>query len=251
VKKHDAVLLAGLVLLAQVVAITGGSLPGAFMHAAAFLAILNVAIATVDRDRRALLQALAVIPLVQLVALTVFPPDLDLSIRYLLVTLPTFVAVVVAAREARIAPRDLGLRIKPFDVALALVMLPGCISLGLFAYDLVKPLPLVGDPTEPDDLLVPMTALVVGALVEAALFRGLLHTSAVRVFGLWRGMAFASILFAAVSVVGTSPAVLLLGLYSTFMFGFATIATGSIYPAAAGQVTLNASMFIVGPFQGG
>ncbi len=220
------------------------------MHAAAFLAILNVAIATVDRDRRALLQALAVIPLVQLVALTAFPPDMDLSIRYLLVAFPTLVAVFVAAREARIAPRDLGLRIKPFDVALALVMLPGCIALGLFAYDLVKPLPLVGDPTEPDELLVAMTALVVGALVEAALFRGLLHTSAVRVFGLWRGMAFASILFAAVSVVGTSPAVLLLGLYSTFMFGFATIATGSIYPAAAGQVTLNASMFIVGPFQG-
>jgi membrane protease YdiL (CAAX protease family) len=250
VKHHFVILLAGFVLLAQVVAIIGGPLPGAFMHAVAFLASLNVAAATVDRERRALFQAVALVPLVQLIALSVPPAGMDLPIRYLLIALITLAAVVGAARNTQITGRDLGLRIKRRDIALTIAMIPGCIALGLFAHDLVRPLPLASDLSEPLELLIPITALAVGAFVEAVLFRGLLHTHAVRVLGPWRGMTYASVLFAALSVVSASPGFLVLGLYAALMFGFATIATESIYPAAAGQLMLNASMFMVGPFVG-
>jgi membrane protease YdiL (CAAX protease family) len=251
VTHRSAILLLALTTLAQAVAIIGGPLPGAVAYAVAFLATLNAAALSVEPQARWLLQAVALVPLAQLVALSVPPADMDLALRYMLVAVPMAGAVIAAARGARIGLRDLGFRIRLGGVALAIAMSPGCVALGLFAYDLVKPLPIVRDMSRPTDLLIAFTAFAVGAMVEAALFRGLLQTYASRVFGIWRGMAYASILFAVVSVLGASPAILIVGLYAAFMFGFATIATGSIYPAAAGQLTLNTSMFILGPMTAG
>jgi membrane protease YdiL (CAAX protease family) len=249
VTHHAAILLLGLTTLAQVVAIIGGPLPGAVAYAVTFLATLNTAALSVEPQGRWLLQAVALVSLAQLVALSVSPAEIDLALRYLLVAIPTAGAVIAAARSARISFRDLGFRIRLSGIVLAIAMSPGCIALGLVAYDLVKPVPIVRDMTRPADLLIWLTAFTVGAIVEAALFRGLLQAYAARVFGIWRGMAYASVLFAVVSVLGASPAILIVGLYAAFMFGFATIATESIYPAAAGQLILNVSMFIIGPLQ--
>ena len=196
-----------------------------------------------------MLQAVAVIPLVQLMALAVPPADLNPSFRYLQIALLASIAVFVVARLAQTAPEELGLRLRLRDVALAFVTSPAYLALGVLTREMARPMPLVF-LAEPGRALLPATALAIGALVESVLFRGLLQTYAVRVLGPWGGIAYASFLFAAVAVVDSSPGVVILGLYASFMFGFATLATGSIYPAAAGQFTMNLSLFIGDPFQG-
>ncbi len=222
---------------------------GGITHAAALLTCLNIAITTSAPTTRALLFAVAVIPLVQLTALAVPRPDLDPALRFLQITLIGTVAVLVVARVTKTTARELGLRLRLRDAALTLAMTPGCVSLGLLTAELVRPVPLLTF-SEPNRVLVPGMALAIGALVETVLFRGLLQTYAVRVLGPWKGVAYASVLFAAVSVLFPSPSVLLLGLSASLMFGCATLATGSIFPAAVGQFLFNVSLFIVDPFQG-
>jgi membrane protease YdiL (CAAX protease family) len=242
-------LLGGIVLLAQVVAVTAGPVVAGIAYAAALLICLELAITTALPSTRALLLSVAIIPLVQLSALVVPGSDLDPALRYLGITLLGLVAVLVVAHVTRMRARELGLRLRLRDAALTLAMSPGCVSLGLLTAELVRPVPLLTF-SEPNRVLVPGMALAIGALVEAVLFRGLLQTYAVRVLGPWKGVAYASVLFAAVSVLFPSPSVLLLALSASVMFGCATLATGSIVPAAVGQLLFNVSLFIVDPFQG-
>jgi len=222
---------------------------GGITHAAALLTCLNIAITTSAPTTRALLMSVAIIPLVQLSALAVPGSDLDPAPRLLQITLIGSVAVLVVARVTRTTARELGLQLRLRDAALTLAMSPGCVSFGLLTAQIVRPIPLVA-LSEPDRVLIPGMALAIGALVEAILFRGLLQTYAGRVLGPWKGVAYASVLFAAVSVLFPSPTVMFLGLAASVMFGCATLATGSIFPAAVGQFLFNVSLFIVDPFQG-
>src|SRR5689334_9632570 len=182
---HRPALLAGVVLFAQVLAVAGGPMVAGIAHGAAVLICLNLAITSTVPTTRALLMAVAIVPLIQLSALAVPGSDLDPSLRYLEIALVGLVAGLVVARVTRTSARELGLRLRLRDGALTLAMSPGSVSLGLLTAELVRPIPLLTF-SEPDRVLVPGMALAIGAFVEAILFRGLLQTYAVRVLGPWK-----------------------------------------------------------------
>lgn len=193
---------------------------------------------------RQMMLALALLPLIQLVSLSL-PTRLIPTLEwFVIIGIPTYVLIVLAAYRLELRPYELGLRLTRWQPQ-ARIVLVGAI-LGIPGYLILQPAPLVPDPTP---LNVASAALIValfGGFLEEGLFRGVIQSVAER------SLARRSI---AVSAFATGL------LYSTsldiryvayavlvgILFGSIVRRTGSLVGVAGGHAALFAVQLVLLP----
>ena len=233
-----------LLVVAELVVQTGGLALGELCHVAALAYLLGGYVLWSREPERRLLLALSLLPLVRLLSLSLptrLVPVLD---WYVLIGVPSMLALGLAARELGLRPADLGLRLAPIRPELRVAA--AGLALSLPAYAILRPQPLVGDPTASGLIVAGAIVAIFGGLFEELLFRGFIQTVAVQ--GLARGGVIVST--AATALMYAASLDLRYTIFASLVgafFGLAVRRSGSIVGASAGHALLFYGQLVVWP----
>lgn len=172
-----------------------GPLPGAVLDGALVPVILAHFVLTPGSPSRRMLPALALVALLRTLSIAAVVPRLPEVTWYASVGAPMLLAVFLAARLSDEPVGRLGLRARRprLDIILTLLGVPASFA----GYLLLRPTPLLADP-DPISVVAAMAVLAIFAAgVEEAIYRGLLLTVAIDVFGSERGAVLYSSTLAA------------------------------------------------------
>jgi membrane protease YdiL (CAAX protease family) len=193
---------------------------------------------------RQMLLALALLPLVQLLSLSLPTRLFPMLEWFVMIGIPTYVLMVLAAYRLELRPYELGLRLTRWQPQ-ARIILAGAI-LAIPGYLILRPAPLVTDPTP---LNVATAALIVGlfgGFLEEGLFRGVIQSVAERSLAR-RSIAVSA--FATGLLYSTSLDVryVVFAVLVGILFGSVVRRTGSIVGVAGGHAALFAVQLVLLP----
>ncbi len=242
------ILLGLAIIAAEVVTAFVGSVQGTLFHALLVLAFLNLGgLPEVEPNRRWPI-ALALVPLMRVLSLTMPVPQLPEYWSYGFVGVPVLCAVFIAAHLLGYSGEALGLR---RGTPVLQVIVAGCgLVLGAAAAWVARPDLLV--PTlATGNLLVALAMLILAGFAEEALFRGLLLSVATDVLGrpapFFAAALSTSVLSAAMYLSsGSVPYILLMAVVAQ-LFAIVAGRTRSIWGVGVAHGLLNASAVLFWP----
>lgn len=194
---------------------------------------------------RGLFLALTLAPLTRLVTFALPLAVMPEVSWYAAVSLPLFVAAVLAARRLQLAPAGIGLQ---FGTGLPVQILIGLsgIVLGYAEYQIVKPAPLVRSLTL-GEVWLPALILMIGTgLFEELIFRGLLQRTAVDLLGR-NAVLYVVAVYAILHLGYKSATDLVLAAGLGLVFGVVAATTRSILGVALAHGLANVMVFIALP----
>jgi len=204
--------------------------------------------------RRALAVAICVVALERPLSLAVPSLGFGTAGSYLLLAVPTTIAIVLAVRIAGYSRRDIGLFADAWVARVALIFIPIGLVAGVMLELVARPLSMFGDRPGAQLGAVLVAALVASAFVEELLYRGLLQLAATRRLGLANGIAYASAVYSALAWTAwtaSTPNGILLVFFTALALGTMTRLTGSVIPAVVAHASLNVGLLVVGPLIAG
>jgi membrane protease YdiL (CAAX protease family) len=218
---------------------------GAIAYTLVLVAFLLAYLAWTSEPARRLLLALALVPIVRLLSLSL--PSLLVPVLdwYVLIGIPALLGILLVARTLRLRPADLGLgrprRIRPHVLAASSGLL-----LGLPAYLISRPDPMVAIPTP---FLIAQAAVILavfGGFLEELLFRGLIQSVASSVLA--RGGIIVSSLTTTIMYASSLNVryILFMTLVAIF-FGLVVRRTGSIAGTTGAHAILLVTQLVVWP----
>ena len=192
-----------------------------------------------------LLYALTLVPLIRIISLSMPLARFDAALWYLMAGLPVFLAGLVIMGGVGLRPGAVGLRLNRSPLQPA-VMLLG-FGLGFIEYQILRPEPLIAEPTLARFVLPALILLVATGFLEEFLFRGILQTVASGPFG---GLAviYVAVVFAILHIGYRSATDVVFVLTIALVYGWVVRRTGSIMGVSVSHGITNIVLFLVVPF---
>jgi membrane protease YdiL (CAAX protease family) len=191
-----------------------------------------------------LLPVLALLPLLRILSVTM-PVQRTAEIYwYALVGIPLLLGVLLTLRllDLNLESVGLGRGIPVLQSAIAWSGVP----LGLMAYALARPQPLVGRGSLSMLFVGIIILLLFSGLVEEMLFRGLLQPVAIAAFG-QAGLGASALLFAAMYLGTRSAPYVIFILGAGLFFGWCVRRTGSLWGVAIAHGVMNVAALLILP----
>ena len=158
---------------------------------------------------------------------------------------PIFVAAVVIVGVFGYTPVEVAISFGRSQIQL-LVGLTGII-IGLIAYFILVPEPMIVALTWKEAWLPALVLLASAGFMQEFIFRGLLQSSSIKVFGGW-GIIYISLLFT-VANIGFLPVIGLAFIFVVALFfGWVVRKTGSILGVALSYGICNVLLYLILPF---
>lgn len=226
---------AAVLVVAELCLLVGGLVAGAAAWSGALVALLVLAAVRGDRPDGRLAVALAVVPILRLASLALPAIIVPVPFWYVLIAVPAFAAIALAARFLRLRPADLGLR--PTSVRDTAVLAAAGVPLGLAAWVIAEADPLPAGTSNVDLVLLSIAVIVFGAFLEELLLRGLVQRVAGELLGDWAvaaSVALTGLLY--LSSLNLRYVVLMVAV--AVLFGIVARRSGSIAATTAGHVVL-------------
>ena len=237
-------LAAGLLVVAELALLVGGLVPGTFGHAIALLGLIGLGRVRWDHPEGRLCLALAVVPVLRLASIALPAVIIPEYIWYVMIGIPTFLAIAIAARALALRPADLGIRRTPWrEVA---ILAAASAALGLAGFVIGEPEPLPTGVSVTEIVLTSLALVTCGAFLEELLVRGLVQRVAAELLG---GRA----VIVSAAITGLLYLASLNLRYVVFMVAIAVLLgvvarrTGSIAGPVAGHAVLLWTQLIVWP----
>ncbi len=241
-----------LIIGAEIIGVFAGPIPTAICDAIIILMLLGD-YATLDEQvsYRRLLPALALLPLLRLLSLTMPVREIPQLYWYAMIGIPLLLAAIVATRTLELSWSDLGLSFTSrgrfmwlYQVTIAASGVP----LSFAAFWLVpRPQPLPTTFTGLDLILAPIILFLFTGFAEEIIFRGILQQTARQVLGPF-STVYSSVLFAVMYIGSLSPAyVIFIGLVGLY-FGWCVYRTGSLWGVVLAHSLLNIGVLLIWPF---
>jgi uncharacterized protein len=225
---------------------------GVICHAALLLGLLTHYIAaehasatSLGRDRADdALAALALVPLLRILSVTVPFEELPRIWWFAFTGIPLLVAAALTARLLGLNAAAMGIQVRTWASQLPIAL--SGIPLSLSAYVLLRPDPIVGSLDAQDLILGSIILMAFTGLAEELVFRGIIQTAFVRLYGAV-GLVWSSVVFAALYAgSGSAGYVLFIGLVG-LAFGWCLERTGSIAGISLAHGLLNIGLILVWP----
>ena len=197
-----------------------------------------------QEPERQLILALALLPLVQLLSLSL-PTRLIPTVQwFVLIGLPIYVLLIVAAYRLHLGRDEIGLRLTRWQPQARVVLLGA--ALAIPGYLILRPEPIVADPT-PVNLVTAMVIVAIfGGVLEEGLFRGVIQSIAER--SMARGSVAVSAF--ATGLLYSSSLDLRYMIFAVLVgvaFGTVVRRTGSLVGVAGGHAALLAGQLVLLP----
>jgi len=196
------------------------------------------------RDRRFLL-ALALVPLIRLLSLSLPLTGRPLIDWYLVIGVVLSVAAFFTTRVTDLTAKRIGLTFEswPFQIIFGITG----IGFGFLEYLILKPDPLINEFTF-DSIWRPALVLILfTGVLEEVIFRGLIQQASLATYGRF-GITFVAILFAILHVGYKSFLDVVFVLVIAMIFGLVVQRTGSLLGVSISHSLTNICLFLVFPF---
>jgi uncharacterized protein len=221
---------------------------GLTLHALVLVAFVWRAVLE-DGPHHDLFAALAILPLIRVLAIAMPFWLVDQAQHFALVNLPLIAATLMAAHYLRYGRAQLGLTLGglPWQVP---VVASGA-AIGYLERLLIQPVAMAPDLTLAAVWWPALSLMLFTGLSEELLFRGVLQTAAVRALGARLGIVYVSLMFGALHIGwGSALDVAFVTLVGLF-FAWVVHRTGSILGVTLAHGIANIVLFIVLPNLGG
>lgn len=194
-----------------------------------------------------LLLSLALAPLIRMLSLSLPLLDYPVLYWYLIISVPLFVATVLAARILGFSREQLGLTIRkvPLQFFVALTGIP----FGVAEYYILRPEPLIANPTWGIILVAGLILMVSTGFAEEFIFRGVIQRASVQALGRF-GLLYVALLFAVLHIGYGSILDMIFVLVVALLFGWVAEATWSLMGVTLAHGVTNIVLFLVMPFWG-
>jgi membrane protease YdiL (CAAX protease family) len=244
-----AVALAYLALIALAELVTTFVEPrwGLIFHGGLLVILLVHSALAWDRPYHRLLLGLVLAPVIRMLSLALPLLDFPIIYWYLIISIPLFVATALAARVLGYSRQQIGLTLRKVPVQL-LIALTG-ITFGVAEYYILKPQPLVADPTWQNLLISGAILMVCTGFAEELIFRGLLQRASVQALGRF-GLLYVALLFAVLHTGYRSLADVIFVFGVALLLGWVAEATWSLAGVTVAHGLTNIVLFLVMPFWG-
>jgi membrane protease YdiL (CAAX protease family) len=221
-----------------------GAIPGAIFDAALAAALTLLFVWRPNVSYARLLPVLALVALIRPVSLAAVVPSLGSLSWYALAGAPLLLGALLAARLVDDPGRELHLRVyRPqLDVAIEVAG----VFLGVTGYFILRPAPLLANPTIAGYAAMVTILFVLGGVLEEIVFRGLVQNVATHTLGgPLRGVAFTAALNMALYWgSGSITYMLLMGAVGC-VFGLAITRGASLWGVALGHGLMLVTMAMV------
>ena len=238
---------------AEVITVFTDPLTGIGLHGATLLALLAASGIGGRGERPAdgplsrLLYALALVPLIRIVSLTMPLGRFDEVYWFLAAGLPVFVAGVVIVGTLGIRPGDIGLRLTRRGAPLQPLIASFGLVLGFAEYQILRPDALIDDLTLRQFIVPALVILFATGFLEEFIFRGILQRLAEGVLGR-SGILYVSLIFAILHVGYRSAPDFLFVFAIALLYAWVVRRTGSIMGVSVSHGITNITLFLVVPF---
>jgi membrane protease YdiL (CAAX protease family) len=231
-----AAAVAGALMIESLVSATAGAALCAILVAA--LANFHLWSASRGWSVHGVFLALALVSLAGMLGIVMPTRSVPSAAWPLLAGAPLLLAVELGARQLGLGGTALMLKPTPLQLSVA----PAGVPLGLLAYSILRPPPLGHGGT----VAVAVAALLVLAITEELLFRGLLQPVLCGFYGA-TGVAMTAAFSAVVALAAHSPAYGVLAGASAVGFGMVARRTGSVAGTSAARAILFIGLLVVWP----
>ncbi len=235
------------VALAEVVTVFYMPVWGIVFHIAILVAaLLHSALGlSANYRQRQLVLALALVPLVRIISLSMPLVDIPQLWWYPIMYLPLLAAALVGMRILGYRAEGIGLNFRLFPIQIA-VGLTG-IGFGIVEYLILAPEAMVAELTWQSAWLPALVLLATTGFVEEFIFRGVLQRAAVERFR-WPGMLYVSGLFAILHMGFLSWLDVIFVFSVALFFSWVVKKTGSLLGVTLSHGITNIMLFLVVPF---
>jgi membrane protease YdiL (CAAX protease family) len=247
--QHVPLLVAGYLValsVAEGVTVFVSARAGLTLHAVVLLLALAHAARCQDDPQYRLWAAVALIPLIRIVSLSLPLSRFAPVYWYLLVSAPLFAATAMVMRLLSLSWADVGVHRRglPRQFFIALLGL----GIGYVEYLILRPEPLIDEWSWRRFWPPALILLISTGFLEELMFRGVLQHATVATLGRARGVIFAALLFAVLHVGYRSAADVLFVLGVGLLFGWIALRTQSIIGVALAHGLTNVTLFLLAPF---
>ena len=240
-----ALVYLALIALAELVTTYGEPRVGLGLHGGLLvILLLHTALASGHAYHRLLL-SLALAPLIRMLSLSLPLLDFPLLYWYLIISIPLFVATVLTVRALGFSREQLGLTMRKLPLQL-LVALTG-ITFGVAEYYILRPEPLIANPTWGSILVASLILMVCTGFVEELIFRGVIQRASIQALGRF-GLVFVALLFTILHIGYGSIPDMILVFSAALLFGWVAEATWSLLGVTLAHGLTNIMLFLVMPF---
>jgi membrane protease YdiL (CAAX protease family) len=221
---------------------------GMLAHVSILAALLIHANLTDDEAQRALLQSLAIAPIIRIVSLGMPMSRFPGQWPYAIAAVPLLAATLVVIRGLSLDRSQLGLRLPrrrhwPITVAVAVSGL----VIGRLEYELLNPEAIISDTGVAAIVSASIVLMLATGLVEELIFRGVLQATTTAALGTMSGIAYTSVLFGLLHIGHLSaPDVFFVSLVAVY-FAWITRLTGSLVGVTLAHGLTNIALFIIFP----
>jgi hypothetical protein len=232
-------------IVAEILTTFANPVIGLAFHAAMVFMVLFHATWLGERQPARLLLCIMLMPLIRLMSVSVplanFPP----VTWYLVVSIPLFLAAFTVMRLLGLKWGQVGfnLRAFPFQIMVAVTG----ILLGVVEYMILRPLPILYNPTL-WQIVEPAIYLLIGTgLMEELVFRGVLQQVAEEHFGTNPSILFSAAVFAIMHIGWQSALDLLMVFIAGVYWGWIFARTRSIFGITISHGITNIMLFLILP----
>ena len=189
--------------------------------------------------------ALALVPLIRIVSLSMPLADFSVPYRYIIIAVPVAVGILVVAGNLHLRPRDIGLTVGSMPLQI-LVGVTG-IAFGLVDYLILKPEPLISSLGWREIIVPTIILLVTTGFVEELAFRGVMQSASTKLLANW-GWVYIAVLYAVLQIGQLSVLHFVFSLGIALLFGWTVKRTGSILGVSLGHGLINVGLYLIFPF---
>jgi hypothetical protein len=195
-----------------------------------------------------LLLSLTLIPLLRILSLVLPLRYFPVVQRFLIIAIPLYIACFVLILQLKMDVRRLSLRFPevrylPLEVGIVALAVP-C---GYIEYLILRPPPLIGSFYFESLLEAILIIFISTGLVEEIIFRGILQSKSIEVFGEWPGIFFVSSLFAVLHIGHLSFLDVLLAFFMGFLYGVVVRTSRSLIGVSISHALMNVFLLIICP----
>ena len=230
---------------AETVTVFFAPLWGIISHIIILVALILHAALASEYPYRQLVLALALVPLVRVMSLSMPLSNIPQIWWYPIIYAPLVVAAIAVIRLIGYKAEDVGLTVKLLPIQLA-VMLTG-VLFAVAEYYILSPEPLITEFTWQEVWLPALLLLVCTGFTEEFIFRGVLQRTAVKAFGGW-GIVYVSFLFAILHMGFLSWIDVVFVFVVALFFGWVVKRTGSLLGVTLAHGITNIGLYLVVPF---
>jgi membrane protease YdiL (CAAX protease family) len=233
--------------LAEAITVLVNPRAGMMLHGSILLIVVLLAALSLGRVEFRFLVPLVLPPLIRLLSLSLPLANFPFIYWYAVIGIPLFMATFLTARATGLTAGMIGLRISWRELPIQLLIGLSGLLFGFIEYLILRPEPILSEPSWEVVLLTVLILLVFTGFLEELIFRGVMQASAIQELG-QVGIIFVALVFSVLHFGYHSVLDLIFVLAVAIYFGILAQRFRTLLGVSLAHGLINISIYLIFPY---